>query len=309
MWCLPLARSPLSARPSSVLPDAPPPAPCRPHRPSRRRSGRAARAAAGGPVRRGPRGRARPRGGALADPAALPSAGCGARPRGRSLRRGRAALAVVAGRRAARHPRRGPMGPRHARLAAGAGARRGPRGALGRAAGPAPGGGSQRRGARPAPGSPLRGRAPAGRVVLGVRRAAAERAGRLAGRWLRRRVRRGPRARPRLATAAVAPPRRAGRHATAAPASRGDRDPAPQGPDLLRPARAALPLRPHAHPRHRGGAARRAGRAPRRAPVAAAPLRRDVALPAAAGRRRAGPAPRRPLPPRGLPPAAGRPGA
>ena len=57
---------------------------------------------------------------------------------------------------------------------------------------------------------------------------------------------------------------------------------------------------------HRGRAARRARRAPRRPPLAAAPLRRAVAIACRPGRR--GAATRRPLPPGGRPPVARVPG-
>ena len=60
------------------------------------------------------------------------------------------------------------------------------------------------------------------------------------------------------------------------------------GGDGLDLPRAAVPVRAHPAAGHRGGAARRAGRAPRRAPVAAAALRRAVGRAAAADRAGAG---------------------
>ena len=69
-----------------------------------------------------------------------------------------------------------------------------------------------------------------------------------------------------------------------------------------RPAGAAVAVRPHPDRGHGGRAARGARRAPRRARVAAAPVRRALAVADRAGRGRA--APRRHLPPAGRPPAA-----
>ena len=70
---------------------------------------------------------------------------------------------------------------------------------------------------------------------------------------------------------------------------------------------AALAVRPHPAAGHRGRAARRAGRAPRRTPLAAAPQRRALGRARPGGRRRRRRPRRRRQPPRRRPPAAGHP--
>ena len=138
---------------------------------------------------------------------------------------------------------------------------------------------ADRRGGRAAARPPLRGRPAAGAAVRVVRRAAAAPPGRLGGgrRHATAPVR-AARPRPALAARALAP---AGGARSARPA-RSCATPAcstrcAPRPQAARPAGAVLAVRAHPDRGHRGRAARGARRAPRRAPVAAAPLRRAVA--------------------------------
>ncbi len=79
-----------------------------------------------------------------------------------------------------------------------------------------------------------------------------------------------------LAARAVAAARRGGRRPLARRAARPRARRSPRRPRPARPASALLAVRAHPHPGDGGGAARRAGRAPRRPPVAAAPLGRAL---------------------------------
>ena len=133
---------------------------------------------------------------------------------------------------------------------------------------PRPGGRGGRAAARP----PLRRGPSAGPPVRVVRRPAAGAAERVGGGPGHRRCRRGPRPRPDLAVGALAPTRGRARPAHSPPAApRGPRD---AGLQRRRRRPAATPLAVRAHPdrRHRGGAPRGDRGAPRRAPVAAAPV-------------------------------------
>ena len=97
----------------------------------------------------------------------------------RGVRRRRVPVPAVAGRRAHRHPRRGPVGTRRAGLAAAGGARRVARRAVGGDLGAPPRPPRHRRRGRVPARPPLRRRPPAGRPVRVVRRPAAAAARRL----------------------------------------------------------------------------------------------------------------------------------